>query len=59
MFTGNQSAPDWIFQEGAKKVVASTKKKKGAHKGELKEALYGPVPWDTKYINSSKITLGR
>jgi hypothetical protein len=50
MFTGNQSAPDWIFQEGAKKFVASTKGKKGARKDVLTQPPYGPIPWDTKYM---------
>lgn len=42
MFTGNQSAPDWIYEEGAKKFVASNKVK-GRY-------LYGPVPWDPVYM---------
>ncbi len=42
VFTGNRSAPDWIYEERAKKFISSA-----TVNGEI---LYGPVPWDEKYM---------
>lgn len=50
MFTGNQSAPDWIYTAGAKKFI-TTKKIRG-------NPLYGPIPWDEVYMKLLKECLG-
>jgi len=42
LFPGGMSAPDWIYGEGAKKFISNTQYE-GAY-------LYGPVPWDEKYM---------